>query len=76
MKSNQKLKERGDKVFIGTYARYPAAMVQGSGCRLTDADGKEYLDFMAGIAVCGLGHCHPAITEAICRQASQTGACF
>lgn len=71
MKSNIKLKERGDKVFIGTYARYPAAMVKGSGCRLTDADGKEYLDFMAGIAVCSLGHGHPKITEAICRQAAE-----
>jgi len=70
MSNNKELKERGDKVFIGTYARYPAAMVKGSGCRLTDADGKEYLDFMAGIAVCGLGHGHPQITEAICRQAA------
>jgi acetylornithine aminotransferase/acetylornithine/N-succinyldiaminopimelate aminotransferase len=71
MNVNKQLQERGDKVFIGTYARYPAAMVRGSGCRLTDADGKEYLDFMAGIAVCALGHCHPLITEAICRQAGQ-----
>ena len=71
MNSNKELKERGDKVFIGTYARYPAAMVKGSGCRLTDADGKEYLDFMAGIAVCSLGHGHPKITEAICRQAAE-----
>jgi len=70
MSSNKNLKERGDKVFIGTYARYPAAMVKGSGCRLTDADGREYIDFMAGIAVCGLGHCHPKITEAICSQAA------
>ena len=69
--SNKELKERGDKVFIGTYARYPAAMVHGSGCRLIDADGKEYLDFMAGIAVCALGHAHPQITEAICRQAGE-----
>jgi acetylornithine aminotransferase/acetylornithine/N-succinyldiaminopimelate aminotransferase len=44
-------------------------MVKGSGCRLWDADGKEYLDFLAGIAVCSLGHCHPKVTEAICRQA-------
>jgi acetylornithine aminotransferase/acetylornithine/N-succinyldiaminopimelate aminotransferase len=44
-------------------------MVKGMGCRLWDADGKEYLDFLAGIAVCSLGHCHPKITEAICRQA-------
>jgi acetylornithine aminotransferase/acetylornithine/N-succinyldiaminopimelate aminotransferase len=71
MMNNKQLKERGDKVFIGTYARYPAAMVKGSGCRLTDADGKEYLDFMAGIAVCALGHAHPEITKAICLQAAE-----
>jgi len=71
MDNNNQLKERGDKVIIGSYARYPAAMVKGSGCVLTDADGKEYLDFMAGIAVCALGHCHPRVTEAICRQAGQ-----
>ena len=69
--TNKEWKERGDKVFIGTYSRYPAAMLQGKGCRLTDADGKEYLDFLAGIAVCALGHCHPAVTEAIVRQAGQ-----
>lgn len=68
---NKEWKERGDKVFIGTYARYPAAMVKGSGCRLIDADGKEYLDFLSGIAVCALGHCHPAVTEAIRQQAGQ-----
>ena len=68
---NNELKERGDKVFIGTYSRYPAAMVKGSGCRLFDADGREYLDFLAGIAVCSLGHCHPAVTKAICHQAGE-----
>lgn len=67
--SNATWRERGDKVFIGTYSRFPAAMVKGSGCRLWDADGREYLDFLAGIAVCSLGHCHPRVTEAICRQA-------
>lgn len=71
MSDNAQLKERGDKVIIGSYARYPAAMVKGAGCLLTDADGKEYLDFMAGIAVCSLGHGHPKITEAICRQAGE-----
>jgi acetylornithine aminotransferase/acetylornithine/N-succinyldiaminopimelate aminotransferase len=71
MCTNEEWKERGDKVFIGTYARYPAAMVKGSGCRLTDADGQEYLDFLAGIAVCALGHCHPLVTEAIRRQAGE-----
>ncbi|MBU1234052.1 MAG: aminotransferase class III-fold pyridoxal phosphate-dependent enzyme, partial [Proteobacteria bacterium] len=50
--------ERSNKVFIGTYARYPAVMVKGEGCTLTDAEGREYLDCLAGIAVCSLGHCH------------------
>lgn len=67
--SNKEWATRGNNVFIGTYNRFPAAMVKGSGCTLWDADGKEYLDFLAGIAVCSLGHCHPKVTEAICRQA-------
>lgn len=66
---NNDLKKRGDKVFIGTYARYPAAIVKGSGCRVTDSDGKEYLDFLSGIAVCSLGHSHPQVRDAICKQA-------
>ena len=69
--SNDDLRTRGDRVFVGTYARYPAAMVKGKGCLLWDADGREYLDFLSGIAVCSLGHCYPAITEAICRQAGE-----
>ena len=64
-------KEKSDKYFMTTYGRYPATMVSGKGCRLTAADGKEYLDFLAGIAVCSLGHCHPAVTEAICAQAAK-----
>lgn len=62
---------RSDRVFAGTYARFPAALVEGSGCRLKDADGREYLDFLAGIAVASLGHCHPAVTEAVCAQAGR-----
>lgn len=58
-------------MFANTYSRFPAAMVKGQGCRLWDADGKEYLDFLAGIAVCSLGHCHPAVTKAICAQAEK-----
>jgi acetylornithine/N-succinyldiaminopimelate aminotransferase len=68
---NEKLKERADAVFIGNYARNPVALVKGEGCRLFDADGREYLDFLSGIAVCALGHCHPAVTEAIGRQAQE-----
>lgn len=63
--------ERSDKVFMKTYGRFPVAMVEGEGCRLKDADGKEYLDFVAGIAVCSLGHCYPPVTEAICKQAAK-----
>jgi acetylornithine/N-succinyldiaminopimelate aminotransferase len=72
MKSeNEKMKQRADAVFVGNYNRNPAALVKGEGCRLFDADGREYLDFLSGIAVCALGHCHPAVTEAICRQAGE-----
>ena len=56
---------------MNTYGRFPVAMVEGAGCRLKDADGKEYLDFVAGIAVCSLGHCHPAVTAAVCEQAGK-----
>ncbi|MCW5206282.1 aspartate aminotransferase family protein [Desulfobulbus sp. F5] len=69
--SNQEWIARGEAVFAGTYSRFPAAIVRGEGCRLWDADGKEYLDFLAGIAVCSLGHCHPAVTEAVCNQAKK-----
>ncbi|MEE4134708.1 MAG: aminotransferase class III-fold pyridoxal phosphate-dependent enzyme, partial [Desulforhopalus sp.] len=71
MDGNRTWRERGEAVFIGTYSRYPLAMVKGAGCRLYDADGKEYLDFLSGIAVTALGHCHPAVTEAIRRQAEE-----
>ena len=71
MSKNAELKKRGDAVIVGSYARYPAAMASGVGCRLTDADGKEYLDFLSGIAVCALGHSHPRVSEAICEQAKK-----
>ncbi len=60
-----------NELFINTYSRHPAVMVEGKGCRLKDAKGNNYLDFTAGIAVCSLGHCHPVVTEAICRQAGR-----
>jgi len=63
--------ERSNRVFIGTYSRFPAVLVKGEGCRLEDADGRQYLDFLAGIAVCSLGHCHPEVTRAICDQAGR-----
>ena len=55
----------------GVYARQPVAFVRGRGCELWDADGKRYLDFFAGLSVNNLGHCHPAVVEAICAQANR-----
>src|SRR5918995_2121561 len=57
-----------DKYVARTYARIPIALVRGKGTRVWDADGKEYLDFLAGIAVNSLGHCHPAVVRAIQQQ--------
>jgi len=54
-----------------TYARFPVEFVSGSGCTLVDADGAEYLDFLAGIAVCSVGHCHPAVVAAVGEQAAR-----
>ncbi len=54
-----------------TYGRYPIALVRGEGCRVWDADGKEYLDFVSGLAVCNLGHCHPDVVAAIREQAGK-----
>ena len=60
-----------DKYVARTYARIPIALVRGKGTRVWDADGKEYLDFLAGIAVNNLGHCHPAIVRAIREQSKK-----
>ncbi|AEK59099.1 aspartate aminotransferase family protein [Acidithiobacillus caldus] len=54
---------------MATYARLPVAFVRGEGVWLYDSDGRAYLDALAGIAVCGLGHAHPAVTRAIQEQA-------
>jgi acetylornithine aminotransferase len=53
-----------------TYGRYPIVPVRGAGCELWDADGKRYLDFLAGVAVNNLGHCHPKVVKAIQDQAA------
>jgi predicted acetylornithine/succinylornithine family transaminase len=56
---------------IPTYARYPVEFVRGSGCRLWDSDGEEYLDFLAGISVLNVGHCHPRVVETVRTQAGR-----
>ncbi len=54
---------------IANYSRLPICVVRGEGSRVWDADGREYLDLFPGWGVAGLGHCHPAVAEAICKQA-------
>ena len=54
---------------MNTYSRLPVTFVKGEGVWLWDDRGERYLDALAGIAVCGLGHCHPRLTKAICEQA-------
>jgi len=56
---------------VPAYARAPVAFVRGEGARLWDAEGNEYLDFQTGLAVNSVGHCHPAVVEAICAQAQR-----
>ena len=53
---------------MNTYGRFPIAIAKGEGCRLWDTTGKEYLDFVAGIATCTLGHGHPALSKTIAEQ--------
>ena len=55
---------------MSTYARQPVVFAHGEGAWLTDTEGKRYLDAIAGIAVCNLGHCHPVVTRAIQQQAA------
>jgi acetylornithine/N-succinyldiaminopimelate aminotransferase len=59
------------RAVMGTYARNPVEFVRGEGTRLWDDEGTEYLDFLAGISVAQLGHCHPAVVEAVRDQAGR-----
>ncbi|HEY3759206.1 MAG TPA: aspartate aminotransferase family protein [Solirubrobacteraceae bacterium] len=54
-----------------TYARFPVEFVRGEGARLWDAEGNEYLDFLCGISVTNLGHCHPRVVEAVREQTAR-----
>lgn len=66
--TNKDIAERGQKVVMNTYARFPIAPVKGKGSYIWDADGKQYLDFIGGIAVCALGHCHDELQQVIRQQ--------
>ncbi len=70
MKTNE-TKKLDEKYVIHTYKRLPLVLVKGKGTKVWDSEGKKYLDFVAGIAVNGLGHCHPKVVKAIQKQVSQ-----
>jgi len=65
------LAARFEAALMPTYGRPPVALVRGEGCTVWDADGKAYLDFIAGIAVSSLGHAHPALVSAVSHQVAQ-----
>jgi acetylornithine/N-succinyldiaminopimelate aminotransferase len=68
---NHTLIDRANAHIATTYGRSPMALVRGEGMRVWDADGKMYYDFLAGLGVNNLGHCHPKVVDAIRRQAGQ-----
>ncbi|MBI1320312.1 MAG: acetylornithine transaminase [Candidatus Hydrogenedens sp.] len=65
------LKDRNDACILNTYGARKLALARGEGAKVWDIEGREYLDFFSGIAVTGLGHAHPAVTEAIREQAGK-----
>ncbi len=75
MNNSQNWIDRGLAHITNTYGRYPLVAESGKGCWLTDVDGKKYLDFLAGVAVNSLGHCHPKIVSALQNQAAKLLHC-
>jgi acetylornithine/N-succinyldiaminopimelate aminotransferase len=69
MSGNEAIAQRAQKVLTPNYKQQPVAFVRGEGVRVWDADGKEYLDYLGGVAVNVLGHCHPALVRALEQQA-------
>ncbi len=73
--SNAEIVSKGQKYVMNTYGRLPMALVKGEGSKVWDADGHEYLDFVGGLAVNSLGHCHPKVVAAIQEQAGKLLHC-
>lgn len=71
--SNEAMQSRWNAAVMDTYGTPPIALVSGRGATVTDADGKEYVDLLGGIAVNALGHAHPKIIEAVTQQVSTLG---
>ena len=70
-KSSQEYIDAASGALFPNYRQFPVVFTSGRGTRLRDTEGKEYIDFVAGIATCNLGHCHPGVTRAIVNQAGR-----
>ena len=68
---NQELIEIANRNFLANYRQAPIVLVEGKGCRVKDADGKQYLDMCGGIAVISVGHGHPKLARAVAEQAAR-----
>ena len=75
METTSQFKALDERYFMPAFSR-DMAIVKGEGSTVWDAEGKQYLDCVAGIAVCSTGHCHPAVVKAICDQAHQSDPLF
>ena len=71
MNESEALRKRFEAVMMPNYGTPPLALARGAGCRVWDADGNQYLDLIAGIAVSALGHAHPAIVDAVSSQVAK-----
>ena len=67
--TGQEVRNKAEAVMMQTYNRFPVVLVKGEGCVVWDTEGRAYRDFVAGIAVCNLGHAHPVVAEALQQQA-------
>lgn len=74
METTSQMKALDERFYMPAFSR-EIAIVKGEGSKVWDAEGKEYIDCVAGIAVCSTGHCHPAVVKAICEQARQLIHC-
>jgi acetylornithine aminotransferase len=73
MSASERWQQRWDGALMENYGTPPLVLVEGRGTHVTDADGRRYLDLVAGIAVNALGHAHPAVVEAVSRQVATLG---
>ncbi|QGU00821.1 N-acetylornithine aminotransferase [Candidatus Syntrophocurvum alkaliphilum] len=69
--TNKDIMDKGQQYVMNTYGRFPITMVKGEGAYLWDVDGKQYLDFVGGIAVCSLGHCNNDLQKVLKEQATK-----